>query len=131
MKKILSLSVMLGLFIQVIPVLSQPTWTPEKCLTLKNITATTISPDATKVLYAVREAVMTEDRSEYIHQIWLANILNNNSIESIQLTRGDKNSYLPAGARMVSGLVLYRTGMVKTIYISYPCTEVNLKKSLM
>jgi len=39
-------------------------WSPEQCLKLKNISAVVPSPDGSKVLYTVREAVMTEDRSE-------------------------------------------------------------------
>ena len=50
---------------------AQSTWTAEKCLELKNITAVTASPDGSKVLYAAREAVMTTDRSEYINQVWM------------------------------------------------------------
>ncbi len=72
---------------------AQPNWTAEKCLELKNITAVTASPDGSKVLYAVREAVMTSDRSEYINQIWMTDTKNG---KQIQLTRGNKNSGLPA-----------------------------------
>lgn len=72
---------------------AQSNWTAEKCLELKNITAVTASPDGSKVLYAVREAVMTSDRSEYINQIWMTDTKNG---KQIQLTRGNKNSGLPA-----------------------------------
>jgi dipeptidyl aminopeptidase/acylaminoacyl peptidase len=67
-------------------------WSPEQCLKLKNITAVRVSPDGNKVLYTVREAVMTDDRSEYVNQVWLCNADGNNPI---QLTRGDKNSSNP------------------------------------
>jgi Tol biopolymer transport system component len=67
-------------------------WSPEQCLKLKNITAVRISPDGSKVLYTVREAVMTNDRSEYVNQVWLCNADGNNAI---QLTKGDKNSSNP------------------------------------
>lgn len=72
---------------------AQSNWTAEKCLELKNITAVTASPDGSKVLYAVREAVMTSDRSEYINQIWMTDTKNG---KQIQLTRGNKNSGQPA-----------------------------------
>jgi Tol biopolymer transport system component len=50
------------------------------------------SPDGSKVLYTVREAVMTDDRSEYVNQVFLCNADGSNTI---QLTKGDKNSANP------------------------------------
>ncbi len=89
MKKLLLILVLLPLFYQAS---AQKNWNPEQCLKIKNITAVVPSPDASKVLYTVREAVMTDDRSEYINQVWLCNADGTNSI---QLTRGDKNSSNP------------------------------------
>jgi dipeptidyl aminopeptidase/acylaminoacyl peptidase len=76
----------------VICIAAQTNWSPEQCLKIKNITAVVPSPDASKVVYTVREAVMTDDRSEYINQVWMCN--SNGSI-AIQLTKGDKNSSNP------------------------------------
>ena len=73
-------------------IIAQKNWTPEQCLKLKNITAVVPSPDGMKVLYTVREAVMTDDRSEYVNQVWLCNVDGSNSL---QLTKGDKNSSNP------------------------------------
>lgn len=67
-------------------------WSPEQCLKIKNISAAVASPDGSKVLYTVREAVMTDDRSEYINQVWLCNADGSNHV---QLTKGDKNSSNP------------------------------------
>src|SRR4029079_11091528 len=67
-------------------------WSPEQCLKLKNITSVRVSPDGNKVVYTVREAVMTDDRSEYVNQVWLCNGDGGNPI---QLTKGDKNSSNP------------------------------------
>ena len=67
-------------------------WTPEQCMKLKNISAVIPSPDGTKVLYTVREAIMTDDRSEYINNIW---VCNSDGSNHIQLTKGDKNSANP------------------------------------
>ena len=89
MKKLLLILVLLPLFYEAS---AQKNWNPEQCLKIKNITAVVPSPDASKVLYTVREAVMTDDRSEYINQVWLCNADGTNSI---QLTRGDKNSSNP------------------------------------
>ena len=85
--KFLLAAVFLPLFI-----IAQKNWSPEQCLKIKNITAVVASPDGMKVLYTVREAVMTEDRSEYINQVWLCNADGSNAI---QLTKGDKNSSNP------------------------------------
>jgi dipeptidyl aminopeptidase/acylaminoacyl peptidase len=67
-------------------------WSPEQCMKMKNITSVRVSPDGTKVLYTARHAVMTEDRSEYVNQIFLANIDGSNTIP---LTQGDKNNSSP------------------------------------
>ncbi len=79
-------------FLVVIYASAQTNWSPEQCLKIKNITAVQPSPDGQKVLYTVREAVMTDDRSEYINQVWLS---NSNGSNAIQLTKGDKNSSNP------------------------------------
>ena len=71
---------------------AQTNWSPEQCLKIKNITAVRVSPDGSKILYTVREAMMTDDRSEYINQVWLCNADGSNPI---QLTKGDKNSSNP------------------------------------
>ena len=67
-------------------------WSPEQTMKMKNITSVVPSPDGSKVLYTVREAVMTDDRSEYVNQVYLSNSDGNNSI---QLTKTDKNSANP------------------------------------
>ncbi len=67
-------------------------WSPEQCMKMKNITSVRVSPDGSKVLYTVRQAVMTEDRSEYVNQIFLCNIDGSNTIT---LTQGDKNNSSP------------------------------------
>jgi len=67
-------------------------WSPEQCLKLKNISAVVPSPDGSKVLYTLREAIMTDDRSEYVNQVFLCNADGSNTI---QLTKGDKNSANP------------------------------------
>ena len=79
-------------FILVQDISAQTNWSPEQCLKIKNISAVRVSPDASKVLYTVREALMTDDRSEYVNQVWLCNTDGSNGI---QLTKGDKNSSNP------------------------------------
>ena len=67
-------------------------WSPEQCLKMKNISAVIPSPDGNKVAYTVREAIMTDDRSEYMNQVW---VCNSDGSNHIQLTKGDKNSSNP------------------------------------
>ncbi len=86
-KLLLTVFFLLPLFI-----IAQKNWTPEQCLKLKNISSVVSSPDGNKVLYTVREAVMTNDRSEYINQVW---VCNSDGSNHIQLTKGDKNSANP------------------------------------
>ena len=93
-------------------------WSPEQCMKLKNITSVRVSPDGSKVLYAVRQAVMTEDRSEYANQIFLCNIDGSNTIP---LTQGDKNNsnpkWSPDGRRVA--FVSNRDGK-NNLYIIFP-----------
>src|SRR5215218_1446124 len=67
-------------------------WQPAQVLKLKNITAVRPSPDGQKVAYTVREAVMTNERSEYVNQIFLCNADGTNTV---QLTKGDRNNTNP------------------------------------
>jgi dipeptidyl aminopeptidase/acylaminoacyl peptidase len=68
-------------------------WSPEQALKMKNISGAAISPDGKKIVYAVREAVMTDDRSEYVSQLFLC---NSDGTNQIQLTKGDKNNTSPS-----------------------------------
>jgi dipeptidyl aminopeptidase/acylaminoacyl peptidase len=86
-KRLLAALIFLPLFI-----IAQKNWTPEQCLKLKNISSIVPSPDGKKVLYTVREAVMTDERSEYVNQVWMCNADGSNTV---QLTKGDKNSSNP------------------------------------
>ncbi len=83
---------LIAFFFLPIFIIAQKNWSPEQCLKIKNITAVLPSPDGNKILYTVREAVMTDDRSEYINQVWLC---NSNGTNAVQLTKGDKNSSNP------------------------------------
>lgn len=88
-------NVFLVVFIFISSVIAAQTkynWTPEQCLKLKNISSVLPSPDGSKVLYTVREAVMTDDRSEYVNQVWVCQADGSNHI---QLTKNDKNSSNP------------------------------------
>ena len=82
------------LFVFLLPfiLLAQKNWSPEQVLKIKNISSAQVSPDGTKVVYTIREAMMTEDRSEYVNQIWISAI---DGSSAKQLTTGDKNNSNP------------------------------------
>jgi dipeptidyl aminopeptidase/acylaminoacyl peptidase len=87
-----SLLIVFTFFTTIIFGQTKTNWSPEQCLKLKNISGVVPSPDGSKVLYTVREAVMTDDRSEYVNQVFLCDADGSNTI---QLTKGDKNSANP------------------------------------
>lgn len=87
-----AVTLILALLFVIPKIEAQTNWSPEQCLKLKNISSSIVSPDGSKVLYAVREAIMTDDRSEYINNIWICNADGSNHI---QLTKSDKNSANP------------------------------------
>ena len=67
-------------------------WTPELMLKVRRVAHVRPSPDAMRVVYSVAEAVMTEDRSEFVSQIWVANV---DGSEATQLTFAAKSSTNP------------------------------------
>ena len=71
---------------------SAQTWDPELHLKFKAVGTPRVSPDGKRVVYSVNEAIMTADKSEFITQIWMANIATK---QSVQLTYGDKSSTNP------------------------------------
>src|SRR5678810_477787 len=68
------------------------TWDPEMQLKVKAVGTPRVSPDGKRVVYTVNEAVMTADKSEFVTQIWLANIATK---QNTQLTFGEKSSTNP------------------------------------
>jgi dipeptidyl aminopeptidase/acylaminoacyl peptidase len=77
-----------------VSVFAQPKtyWQPEQTLKMKNISSVSVAPGGNKVAYAVREAVMNDERSEYVNQIYVANA---DGSGQVQLTRNDKNNTTP------------------------------------
>ncbi|HLN29702.1 MAG TPA: prolyl oligopeptidase family serine peptidase [Gemmataceae bacterium] len=67
-------------------------WTPELMMKVKDITSVVPSPDGKRVAYAVREAVMEGEKSEYLTQIHVA---NSDGSGGYQLTQGEKSSEDP------------------------------------
>src|SRR5262252_8062013 len=62
---------------------AQSTWTPEMQIKSRAVASPHVSPDGTRVVYTVSDAMMTADRSEYVSQVWLA---TSDGKETYQLT---------------------------------------------
>jgi dipeptidyl aminopeptidase/acylaminoacyl peptidase len=67
-------------------------WTPEFTFKLKTVDQVRVSPDGKRVVYCVTEPVMTEEKSEYLTQIHLAQA---DGSGGFQLTFGEKSSGNP------------------------------------
>ena len=73
-------------------VFAQASWEPEMQLKLKLVGTPRVSPDGKSLVYTVSDAVTTPDKSEFVTQIWLADVATK---KNIQLTFGDKSSSNP------------------------------------
>jgi dipeptidyl aminopeptidase/acylaminoacyl peptidase len=72
---------------------AQPSaWTPELMMKVRPVGPVRVSPDGRRVAYAVTDAVMAADKSEYVTQIYAANA---DGSSPVQLTFGDKSSTNP------------------------------------
>ena len=67
-------------------------WDPEMQVKLKAVGTPRVSPDAKRMVYTVSEAVTTPDKSEFLTQIWMANL---DTKQSFQITFGEKSSSNP------------------------------------
>jgi dipeptidyl aminopeptidase/acylaminoacyl peptidase len=67
-------------------------WTPEVMMRVKGVGAVRVSPDGSRVAFTVTEPVMTDEKSEYLTQIWLAKA---DGSEAFQATHADKSSQNP------------------------------------
>ena len=70
----------------------QTGWTPDVLLKVKNIGNVGISPDGKRGVFTVREAVMTEEKSEYLTHIYMT---DTEQSEPYQFTHGDKSCTSP------------------------------------
>ncbi len=88
-KILLSLSIFIAAIL-IVPLHAQ--WTPEEMMKVKTVGAVQVSPDGKRVIFTVTEPLMTEDKSEYLTQIWMANA---DGSASFQFTFGEKSSTNP------------------------------------
>src|SRR5688500_11772362 len=89
MKALTAASILVVLFVSAA---SAQTWTPEMQVKNKAAGQPRASPDGSRVVYTVNEAVMTADKSEFVTQIWIATVA---AKQSTQLTFGEKSSTNP------------------------------------
>ena len=68
------------------------TWDPEMQLKIKAMGTPRVSPDGKRMVYTVNDAVMTADKSEFVAQIWMANLATK---QNTQLTFVEKSSTNP------------------------------------
>jgi dipeptidyl aminopeptidase/acylaminoacyl peptidase len=71
---------------------TQPAWTPEQLMQVRDVSQARVSPDGKRAAYCVTEPVMTEEKSEYITQIYLADAAGD---DIRQITFGEKSSSDP------------------------------------
>lgn len=87
-----SLAAALSLVVVLAATVTAQTWEPETHLKFKAVGTPRVSPDGKRVVYTVNEAVMTADKSEFVTQIWMADLATK---QKVQLTFGDKSSTNP------------------------------------
>ena len=68
-------------------------WTPENILTVKSVGDVQPSPDGRRVAFTLTRAVVTDEKSEYLTQIYLANA---DGSGQYQLTAGDESCSSPS-----------------------------------
>jgi dipeptidyl aminopeptidase/acylaminoacyl peptidase len=91
-KHVLILSI-LAVFLagtSIVPLQAQ--WTPEEMMKVKSVGGVQVSPDGKRVVFTVTDPVMTEEKSEYLTQIWMAGA---DGSGAFQFTFGDKSSTDP------------------------------------
>jgi dipeptidyl aminopeptidase/acylaminoacyl peptidase len=67
-------------------------WTPAAMLQVRGVDSVRVSPDGKRVAYVVTEPVMTDDKSEFVGQIWLGNA---DGSEAFPATFGESTSRNP------------------------------------
>ena len=87
-----SIATTLLLFVFFTSAAQAQTWDAEMQVKLRAAGTPRVSPDGKRVVYTVSDAVMTADRSEYVTQLWLADVATK---QNVQLTFGEKSSSNP------------------------------------
>jgi Tol biopolymer transport system component len=88
------------------------TWDPETQLKIKALGTPRVSPDGKRMVYTVNEAVMTADKSEFVTQIWMANLATNRTLSSLSARNRPP---IPSGRPTATGLPLPQTAKTTAI----------------
>lgn len=72
--------------------MSQHMWTPERLVRYPLITDLDISPDGQRIVYAVREPIMTDEKSKFVSHLYLVSAKGG---EPLRLTYGDASHASP------------------------------------
>jgi len=80
----------ISFFLVLLPLGAQ--WTPEEMMKVKSIGSVLVSPDGKRAIFTVTEPVMTEDKSEFLTQVWMARA---DGSGAFQFTFGDKSPTNP------------------------------------
>ncbi|HEY3081534.1 MAG TPA: hypothetical protein VGM69_16715, partial [Chloroflexota bacterium] len=68
-------------------------WTPQRRVAYPTIAELAVSPDGRRIAYVVREPLMTDERSEMIGHVYLAEV--DGGAAPVQLTFGDQRDWHP------------------------------------
>jgi dipeptidyl aminopeptidase/acylaminoacyl peptidase len=90
-KVIVCLSVLIAFLSPILA--ADDVWTPEKIMLERDVGSAAFSPNGGWIAYTVREAVMEEEKSEFLTHIWISAA---DGSRTFQLTRGDKSCSSPA-----------------------------------
>lgn len=63
-------------------------WTPQRMIHVKKVSGVQVSPDGKRVVYAVREAILDDGKSEFRTHLFLTNDAGD---DTVHLTKGDKS----------------------------------------
>lgn len=94
MRLVVALLLGLAMFVSIQSAEAQATrtgWTPELMLQVRRVASVRPSPDAKRVAYTIAEAVMTDDRSEFVSQIWIANADGSGATQMTFATKSSAN----------------------------------------
>ena len=110
--RVFAKSVFSALLLALAAVMAAAQWTPEEMMNVKSVGTVQVSPDGKRVAYCVTEPVMTEDKSEYLTQIWMAAADGSGSVPVHP--RREVVRKIPGGLPTAGGSPSSRSGPART-----------------
>jgi dipeptidyl aminopeptidase/acylaminoacyl peptidase len=89
-------------FLFAVSAFAQTKWTPEAMMRVHGVADVAVSPDGSHVAYTVSDAVMSDEKSESVRQIWIA---RTDGTDAMQVTFAEKSSMSPHWLPDSSGIV--------------------------